>query len=159
MRFRVIDGSPCPASIAPYVYLILREAGQTATSIYRGDDATSILHAHGKHTQAEVHRMLPTISNPPGFSQHELRSDGVANPHVPRGGKLKEWQVGVDSGTDSAASRDAITRAAKRYGWHVYHPYNRGVELHHWALKTRPHPHSARTRAKVIWLRATLPRR
>ena len=158
MKFRVIDGCPCPASIAPYVYLVLRQAGQTASSIYRGEDAKALLHRHGKHTQAEIHRSMPAISNPPGFSQHELRSDGHANPHVPRGGRLEQWQVGVDSGGNDAASKAAIERAAAHLGWHVHHPYSRGVEGHHWCMVTRPRPHGLKQRARIIALRARLPR-
>lgn len=159
MKFRVIDGCPCPASVAPYIYLVLREAGQTASSIYRGSDAATLLHRHGKHTQAEIHRMLPAISNPPGLSQHELRSDGVGNPHVPRGGRLEEWQVGVDSGGDGTASRDAIERAARKFGWYARHPYPRGAELHHWCFGRQPKAASVKQRAKILHLRATLPRR
>lgn len=159
MKFRVIDGCPCPATIAPYVYLVLRRAGQNASSIYRGEDAKAILHRHGKHTQAEIHAAMPAISNPPGLSQHELRSDGYGNPKVPRGGKLEAWQVGIDSGTDSPHDKAAVHGAAKHYGWHIRHPYRRGVEGHHWCFATRPKPHSLRMRAKIIRLRATLPRR
>jgi hypothetical protein len=158
MRFRVIDGCACPSHIAPYVYLVLRQAGQTASSIYRGDDAARILHAHGKHTQAEIHRMLPAISNPPGRSQHELRSDAVGN-EGPVGRRLRPWQVGVDSGGDDSASQRAIESAARHFGWRVRHPYKRGVEGHHWCFARKPKPHGLRQRARLIRLRASLPRR
>jgi hypothetical protein len=159
VRFRIVSGCPCPASIAPYVYLVLREAGLTAASIYRGEDAKALLHRHGKSTQAEIHRQLPAISNPPGFSQHELRSDGVGNPRVGRGGRLEEWQVGVDAGSDSPADASRIERAARRLGWRVRHPYARGVEAHHFCFAVQPKPRGLRQRARIIHLRATLPRR
>jgi hypothetical protein len=159
MKHLIVDGCPCPASVAPYVHLVLREAGQTASSIYRGEDAKKLLHAHGKMTQAEIHRAMPNISNPPGLSQHELRSDGVGTPNVPRGGKLHAWQVGVDAGTNDRSAQDRITQAAKRFGWHVRHPYSRGAEGHHWQFATRPKPKGLRQRARIIRLRATLPRR
>lgn len=158
MKFRVIDGCPVPAGIAPYVFLVLRHAGQTPASIYRGEDARAILHRHGKSTQAEIHRQLPAISNPPGFSQHELRSDGVGNPHVRRGGKLRPWQIGVDSGTDSVASKRAVYLAARRLGWHIRHPYSRGVEAHHWCFATRPHPHGLKQWREIRHIRKSLPR-
>src|SRR4051812_25500588 len=116
MRFRVIDGCPCPASIAPYVWLVLREAKMPAQSIYRGSDAKKILHRHGKRTQAEIHRDLPAISNPEGRSQHDLHSDGNANPG-PVGRRLDKWEVGIDSGTNDRASQERIERAAKHFGW------------------------------------------
>lgn len=159
MKFRVIDGCPCPEDIAPYVYLVLRKAGQSASSIYRGDDAKAILHAHGKHTQREIHAAMPAISNPPGFSQHELRSDGVGNPKVPRGGKLEFWQVGIDSGTDSEKDKEAVRRAAVHFGWQIKHPYSRGVEGHHWCFALRPEPRNEGQRAELVSLRKRLAKR
>lgn len=160
MQFRLIDGCPCPASIAPYVHIVLRDAGHTAASIYRGQDAKALLHAHGKRTQAEIHAdpALAAISNPAGRSMHELRSDAVAKPG-PVGRVLQEWEVGVDSGGDDEAARRRIVQAAAARGWVIYHPYSRGVEGHHWGFKRRPRPKGPKTLAKVIRLRATLPRR
>lgn len=157
-KFRVIDGCPCPASIAPYVYIVLEGAKQDANSIYRGEDAKSILHRHGKHTQEEIHRMFPAISNPAGRSQHELKSDGVGNAG-PVGRNLAEWQIGVDSGGDDHDSKMAINRSAARNGWKTRHPYKRGVEGHHWCFALRPRPKNLKQRARIIKLRATLPRR
>jgi hypothetical protein len=158
MRLRVVDGCPCPASIAPYVHIVLRAAGHVAASIYRGEDAKALLHAHGKHTQAEIHRMYPGISNPAGRSEHELRSDGAANPG-PVGRRLEEWEIGVDSGTNSHADKMRVNAAAAKYGWKTRHPYSRGVEGHHWCFARRPRPKGLKMRAKIIRLRATLPRR
>lgn len=151
MKFRVIDGCPVPASIAPYIYLVLRRAGQSASSIYRGESARALLHAHGKHTQAEIHRMMPDISNPPGYSQHELRNGS--------GNVIPAWHVGVDSGGNDQASKDRVKNAARHYGWSIEHPYSRGVEGHHWCFAHRPRPNKLLHRARIIKLRATLPRR
>jgi hypothetical protein len=159
MKFRVINGCPAPEDIAPYIALVLRRAHQEASSIYRGDDAKAILHRHGKHTQREIHESDPDISNPPGYSPHELRSDGIANPRVRRGGRLEEWQVGVDSGDNSNVDKAAVRRAAAHYGWKVKHPYRRGVEGHHWCFAERPKARSPYMRAKIRLVRARLPRR
>lgn len=161
MKLRVIDGCPVPASIAPYIAIVLADAGQSATSILRSDgpNVRRILHAHGKRTQAEIHVELPAISNPPGYSEHELRSDGNDGSGVPRGGELPEWMVGVDSGTNDAAAQARVTAAAHRHGWHVVHPYKRGVEGHHWRFAHRPRPHSHRMRLRILHKRLTLPRR
>jgi hypothetical protein len=102
--------------------------------------------------------MLPAISNPPGRSQHELRSDGVGN-KGPVGRVLEPWQVGIDSGGNDTVSKQRIEAAARHFGWRVYHPYSRGVEGHHWAFSHKPKPHSLKMRAQVLKLRATLPRR
>lgn len=155
MKFCIIDGCPVPASIAPYIYLVLRDARQNANSIYRGQDAVALLHRLGKHTQAEIHMMYPSISNPAGRSQHELRSDGIAN-RGPAGRHLEEWQVGVDSGSDAEASKDAITRSADKFGWHVRHPYSRGVEAHHWCFSSPPRARGVKQRVQIINLRRKL---
>jgi len=159
-KYLIIDGCPCPYDIAPYVYIVLRRAGQTASSIYRGDDAAALLHRYGKHTQREIYNdpAYAGKANPPGYSQHELRSDGVGNPNVPRGGRLEPWQVGVDSGPDTYEGRAAIQRAASHYGWHVKHPYDRGVELHHWCFSRQPHPNRFYHKAHIVLVRAKLRR-
>jgi hypothetical protein len=156
-KYLVINGCPVPRDVAPYVYLVLRRAHQTANSIYRGTDpeAVAILHRHGKHTQAEIHAMMPTISNPAGRSEHELRSDGVARPG-PVGRHLDPWQVGIDSGTDSSHDKDAIVRAAAHYGLVASHPYSRGVEGHHWHFARQPKPNKRLSKAKVWATRVLL---
>jgi hypothetical protein len=155
MRLVLVDGCPCPASIAPYIQRVLRKAGQSANSVYRGEDARGLLHAHGKSTQAEIHRKYPGISNPPGFSSHELRGDGV---YGVRGKRLPEWSIGVDSGSNSTADRDAITRAARSLGWEVWHPYSRGVEAHHWSFRRRPRPKNPQQLAHLVAERRKLGR-
>jgi hypothetical protein len=161
-KFLVIDGCPCPRDVAPYVYLVLRRAGQTAASIYRGEDpeAKAILHRHGKHTQAEIHRMYPSISNPSGQSMHDLHSDGVAK-RGPVGRHLEEWEVGVDSGTNDPAAKARIEAAARHYGLQVYHPYSRGVEGHHWGFRVKPRAdgrHLTKTRVSITRARLALNR-
>lgn len=156
--FLVIDGCPVHRDVAPYIYLVLRRAGQSASSIYRGEDpeAKVILHRHGKHTQAEIHRMYPDISNPEGMSMHDLHSDGVAK-KGPKGRKLDEWEVGVDSGTNSLADKERINKAARHYGLATYHPYTRGVEGHHWGFRVKPRADGKHlTRTRVIITRAKL---
>lgn len=155
-KYLLIDGSPVPYDVAPYIARILKRAGQHANSIYRGEDAAVLLHAHGKHTQAEIHKLYPAISNPPGRSSHELRGDGTVGS---LGARLPTWQVGVDSGTDSQASRDAITKAARDLGYAVEHPYSRGVEAHHWNLTRQPKARNPVQAAHLALERARLPRR
>lgn len=155
MRAAVIHGRVvAPASIAPYIELVVDRAHQELSSVYRGEDQKPLLHRLGLHTQAEIHHLYPAISNPPGHSEHELRSDGHANPHVPDGGLLQEWQVGVDSGTDSDADKHAIEQAAAHFGWRVRHPYPRGVEGHHWCFSVQPHPNGIVSAARISAIRA-----
>jgi lysozyme len=155
-KYLLVDGCPCPYDIAPYVARVLRKAKQAANSIYRGDDAAVLLHAHGKHTQAEIHQMYPAISNPPGRSSHELRGDGTVGAD---GQHLPTWQVGVDSGSDSPADAAAVEAAARSYGWTIHHPYSRGVERHHWNFREQPKARNPVQRAHIALERARLPRR
>lgn len=168
--WRVIDGCPCPAVIAPYVYVVLRGAGFSAISIYRGEDpqAKAILHAHGKHTQGELRQATPRqriawgisgTPNPPGTSMHELRSDGRAK-RGPAGRHLQEWEIGIDSGPNTKEAEERLEHEARKHGWSIYHPYtNATVEGHHWGFRVRPYPRNLAQRARLIVIRARLPRR
>lgn len=149
MEFAVVDGCPAPKSVAPYIYLVLRAAGQSASSIYRGEDAKALLHSLGKRTQAEIHAAMPSISNPAGVSQHDLHSDGFANAG-PRGRRLQEWEVGVDSGTNDSAAKARVESAARSLGYSVRHPYSRGVEGHHWCFAAQPVARTAAQKAAVL---------
>lgn len=153
-EFRVIAGCPCNRWLAPYFELLRKKSGATINSIYRGEDAAAILHRHGKHTQAEIHRMYPSISNPPGRSTHELRSDGVAY-GGPVGRHLEWWQQGIDVNDGDVARMEW---EASRLGWHLFQPYSRGVEFHHLNFRREPHPQNRWNRANLIRIRALLPR-
>ena len=152
--FRLVGGrAPAPALIAPYIDIITD--GATVNSIYRGEDAKAILHAHGLHTQAELFATLPPgVANPPRRSTHELRSDGRAYP-LPIGTKLDAWQVGFDV---NDADVPGVIRHAKRFGWIAFQPYKAGVEFHHLNFLARP---SARgeLRDKIRARRERLPTR
>lgn len=159
-KFVVIDGCPCPRDVAPYIYLVLRQAGVTASSIYRGDDpeAKAILHRHGKHTQSELWHASPAtraawgvtgVPNRPGHSSHELRSDS--------GKPLALWHIGVDAGPNTESNRIRLHRAANHYGLSIEFPYDTAVEYHHWRFKEQPHADGKHlTKTRVMMTRARL---
>lgn len=158
--FRTIQGCPVHADIAPYIAICLLDCGAVVNSIYRGSDAAAILHRHGKHSQAELYQLFldgaGNPANPPGFSSHELRSDGVAYP-VARGEPLAWWQQGFDV-NDTDVER--VIAAGARYGWQLHRPYSSGSEFHHLNFRIQPPRPRAATRlwARLWRLRATLPR-
>ncbi len=154
-NLRIVNGSPCDKRVAAYFALLLRETKAHVNSIYRGQDAAMLLHRYGQHTQAEIHRMYPDISNPPGRSTHELRSDGVAYAG-PIGRRIQWWGQGIDVNDSDVPHMIA---AARRHGWSMWQPYRRGVEFHHLNFAQAPHPRNARDRFNLLWLRARLPRR
>lgn len=165
MDFRVIDGCPVPALVAPYFAVALQDALPGARrvspeSIYRGDDARAILHAHDKHTQSEVIRLhkegVPGFgpANPVNVSTHCLFNDGIAYPRLRRGAALEDWQVGLDVPDEFVR---AVIAAAARHGWHLHQPYSSGSERHHLNFVTRPQARGT-MRARIIVVRARLPK-
>lgn len=171
-KFLVINRCPCPYEVAAQVNMVLRRASQEASSILRTAEVEPILHRHGKHSQPELYNAsvhgpvslriamgLPASGggvNPPGQSEHECRSDGVGK-NGPIGRRLPDWQVGVDSGLNTAHDRAAIEAAAKSYGWVAHHHYGSGSEFHHWCFDAPPKPRNAWQRARVAFWRKALP--
>lgn len=117
MKYVVVDKCPVPAELADEIQELKRLSGSVLSSCYRGHDAIDLLHANGKMSQKELFdgfragRPGFNPANPPGFSTHELRSDGVAYPNG-RGAALEYWQVGMDF-TNSAG----VVSAAAKLGW------------------------------------------
>lgn len=135
-----IDGCPVPAKLAPVILAVKATAGNaTLNSCYRGTDAEWLLKKYGKQSQAQlyygwIHR-LPGYNpaNPPGFSTHELRNDGVAYWGW-RGRKLFYWQVGMDWGNSSA-----VIAAFRAHGWIATRTYpGSTLEFHHLNLRKEP---------------------
>jgi hypothetical protein len=141
LRYVVIDNCPVPRRLARKVRKLKQDVpGATLNSCYRGAGAKRLLHRLGKKTQAELYsgwtRRLPGYypANPPGFSSHELRSDG--NPvYGPRGSRIPYWKVGMDW-NDQDVSR--LIAAASRRGWKLVRPYSSGSEYHHVSFAARP---------------------
>lgn len=157
-EFRVIQGCPAPKNIAPYIAIVVNDAHATLNSAYRGTDSEPILNRHGKSSQRQLWDLFQAgrgnPANPPGFSTHEQKSDGVAYPTVPRGHDLAWWQIGFDV-NDSDVAR--VIAAARRYGWVLWQPYPGGSEFHHLNFRQEPRP-TRRTKFRIFRLRATLPR-
>lgn len=173
-KYLVVDECPCPFEVAAQVKMLLNTAHQTATAIYRGADpvAVAIMHKRGKHSQPELYDAsingpvskriawgLPPGGggvNKPGESEHECKSDGVGKAG-PVGRDLPKWQVGVDSGQNTDANRNAIQAAAKKLGWVVRHHYGAKNEEHHWCFDEPPKPKNAWQRARIAFWRKRLP--
>lgn len=139
MKYSVIDQCPIPRPLFPIAKKLKADTGCTFNSIYRGTDVQGILHKHGKHSQAELYQMYlngtGAPANPPGYSTHELRSDGAAYPHVARGGALKWWQCGFD--VNDWEIKEVIA-AAKKHGWDLRQPYSTSSEYHHLNFTKKP---------------------
>lgn len=121
--------------------ILLKRSGASLQSCYRGDDARLLLNRLGKQSQAQLwegfqdHRPGYYPANPPGYSTHELHSDGAAYPSVPRGGRLAWWQCGIDI---DDAHVPAFIAEAKKLGYDVWRPYPTGSEYHHVNFRKAP---------------------
>jgi hypothetical protein len=117
MHFDVIDGCPVPQRLAPAIRRIKQRSGASLNSCDRSPEAEPMLQKLGKMSQRQLYegwkagRQGFNPANPPGFSTHERRNDGVAFPG-PRGARLPYWCVGIDC-TNTAA----FVQAAKSEGY------------------------------------------
>ena len=141
MKYAVVDNCPVPAQLAPAVKECLDASGASLNSAYRGEDAEHILNKYGKSSQAQLYygyiqgKPGYNPANPPGYSTHELRSDGVAY-NIPRGWPLRYWMCGLDIG---GAGAQAFVEAARKKNWVVTVTYpGNPYELHHVNFRKRP---------------------
>ena len=149
--FTVVHGCVVPKKLAPVLRKILAESGSSLNSCFRGEEARALLHSLGKHTQSELYlgflRHLPGYypANPPGYSTHELRNDGVAYSQWKRGAVIPWWAVGIDV-NDADVKRFIAT--AKKHGWIVSQTYpGSRAEYHH--INFRKPPMLLRLKAKL----------
>ncbi len=130
-RFVEVAGCPCPAELAPFVREVMRRTGVSPVTIYRGSepDALAIMHAHGKHSQAELYKAwndghgaqygIAKSPDRPGTSSHELRSDGNAFAGPP-GRALEPIQCGMDW---PIAAVPQVIAALEALGCDPFRPY------------------------------------
>ena len=139
MRFAIIDSCPVPHRLAPALMRIKARTGASLNSCDRSPEAEPYLQRLGKMSQRQLYEGFRlgrpgfNPANPPGFSTHERRNDGVAYPG-PRGARLPYWCVGMDW-TDAPA----VVQAAKAEGYMavVTYPSN-PREGHHINFRREP---------------------
>lgn len=125
------DGVPTMRGLA----LLLSHArrnGEWTGGLNSSDRRKGVAERYGHQSQAQlydgwIHRRpgyLP--ANPPGFSSHELRSDGNPVFRTTRGGALPWYMLGLDVTDDQG-----LVSALHRLGIDARHPYSSGSEAHH----------------------------
>lgn len=141
MKFELLDCCPVPSKLYPILLEIKKEIGCTYNSLYRGQDPNAQKYLKGtapcyKHNQAWIYANYPPgVANPPGYSTHECKNDGVAY-SWPRGGTIPWWACGID--VDVAHVQAFINAAAKR-GWLATITYpGSAVEYHHVNFRKLP---------------------
>jgi hypothetical protein len=123
------DGVPTQRGLA----LLLARArrvgwkGQLNSSDRRKGVAERFGHQSQAALYAGFQKGLPGFNpaNPPGFSSHELRSDGSALFGY-RGRKLPWYEMGLDVDQD-----DALQMRLREMGVDARHPYSTPSEAHH----------------------------
>lgn len=125
MIYKQIDCCPVPKRLYPILVRLKKDIpGLHYNSLYRGNDARDMLHACGKHTQAELYKEgYP--ANPPGVGSHVLHGDGTYGVY---GDKLEWWQLGIDINDEFVKK---FIHRARHYGWDVRQPYSSASEYHH----------------------------
>jgi peptidoglycan hydrolase-like protein with peptidoglycan-binding domain len=144
MRYDLIDGRPVPKRYGPMMRRVKARSGSTLTSALRTQDAVNWARAQGAtlSSQQELYngfiqgRPGFNPANPPGYSTHELRSDGVAY-NIPRGLPIPLWAFGQDWGNSSGANAAVRAFAAEGFTAAVTYPGN-PRELHHVNLRRMP---------------------
>lgn len=144
MEYVLIDCKPVPKKLGPEVQALKDATGATLTSCERTQQAVNYARSKGckLSSQAELYNGYINgwagynPANPPGYSTHERRSDGVAYA-VPRGMPLFYWQVGMDWGSYYWATK--ICNAAREKGWVATITYpSQSNELHHVNFRKEP---------------------
>jgi hypothetical protein len=105
-KYRVYTGASGSRFVAndklgPIIAHISKTSGCEVTRVYAGQDAATLIHAIGLHTQEEVKRLSDAgtpgygPANPPDQSTHCERNDGVAY-RLPRRAWVPWWGCGMD---------------------------------------------------------------
>lgn len=124
-----LDGVPTMRGLR-LLLVYAREHGW-AGKLNSSDRRKGVAETYGHQSQAALYAgfvagrpgFLP--ANPPGFSSHELRSDGTAL-FGERGRVLPWFQLGLDVSDDGT-----LVRVLADLGVRATHPYNSAAEAHH----------------------------
>lgn len=118
-------------------------------SITSADRRDSVIKAFNKQHGTDLHSQQYLYdhqgepgfypANPPGFSSHELRSDGSPFFKVPRGASIPDYELGIDA-VDEGASNSCVKLVwwLNSHGYKAARPYASGSEAHHFCFAKSP---------------------
>ena len=81
-------------------------------------------------------------ANRPGFSSHELRSDGMAFYKAPRGAKIADYMLGLDCEAPGTGSAARLVAWLNSHGYHAARIYHTTAEAHHFSFSKSPATHA-----------------
>lgn len=114
-------------------------------SVASADRRKGVAEKYGKSSQAALydgfvhHRPGYFPANPPGYSSHELRSDGSAVYHAARGHQIPDYMLGIDA--TSVGENNSCTQLVNwlnAHGYSATRPYHTGSEAHHFIFTKSP---------------------
>lgn len=76
-------------------------------------------------------------ANPPGFSSHELKSDGNKT-YGSRGRSIPKYKLGIDAVNKPGGDCAELVRWLNAHGYHAVRPYPTGSERHHFSFTKSP---------------------
>jgi hypothetical protein len=139
-RTVAFDGVPVFAGLA----LALQDARDHGVqfSLNSADRRDGVAERFGKMSQAALFRCSRNCTldchgncnpaNPPGFSSHELKSDGNAV-YGPRGSSIPWYKLGID-----ADNAEGLRAWLHGHGYEVVRPYPDGREAQHFSFVADP---------------------
>lgn len=77
-------------------------------------------------------------ANPPGFSSHELRSDGNAFYGLQRGAVIPKHKLGIDAVDKPGGDAAAVVSWLNKHGYKARRPYAAASERHHFSFADSP---------------------
>lgn len=88
-------------------------------------------------------------ANPPGYSAHELKSDG--NPaYGPRGASIPKYMLAIDATDHPGGDCAELVRWLNAHGYHAMRPYSTASERHHFSFTKSPAANARRRLAAHI---------
>lgn len=108
-------------------------------TVASADRRQGVAERFGHQSQASLYsafqRGTGNPANPPGYSSHELRSDGSACYRTQRGGKLPAYMLGVDAtDTGQGDSCAHLVSVLNSMGIKAIRPYPDSREAHHFVI-------------------------
>lgn len=87
-------------------------------------------------------------ANPPGFSAHELRSDGAAAYGVPRGAVIPDYMLGIDAEWPGTGDATRVVAWLNAHGYYARKIYPTASEAHHFSFFKSPATNARKRLAK-----------
>lgn len=140
-------GVPMPRAVAWALYDYETHGGHLIVNSADRRDSVIRRFNHKYHTDLKSQKALwegwkarlPGFfpANPPGFSSHERRSDGI--PFYGARGKLVPWyKLGIDAVQRPGGDASSVVSWLNAHGYSAARPYTTTSERHHFSFRESP---------------------